>query len=121
MPKKDRNDEVVYELSRAARCYNCDRKLLVGDLVTVVIGESSEYSDEKEREVRCSKCAGLEQMQVVKPGNAKLTRLAKKYSKESYVIMRWSELWKTYERKGILAEPLAIEKANSEIQKDSSK
>lgn len=113
--KKNATDQVVYELSRTARCFNCDQKLNIGDLVRIVLGESSQYSDEKEREVRCLKCSGLRDMELVKPGNAKLTRLAKKYSKESFVIMKWSDLWKTYERRGILAEKAAVVKASAEL------
>lgn len=114
-----KKDDVVYELSRAARCYNCDRRLDIGCLIKVIKAEKPAYGDETEREVHCQECAGLSGMEIVNAGNANLTRLSKKYSSQSYVIIKWSDLWKTYERKGILAEREAIEKARAELKKDS--
>lgn len=113
--KTSKNDDIVYELSRTARCFNCDQKLIIGELVKIVQGNTSEFSDEREREVRCLNCADLKDMQIVKPGNAKLTRLSKKYSTQYYLIMKWSDLWKTYERTGVLAERAAVQKAEAEL------
>lgn len=116
MPQKsDQKNEIVYELSRSARCFNCDQKLNAGELVRIQQGQASEYSDEREKEVRCLSCAGLSQMATVSSGNAKLTKLSKKYSKTCFVIMKWSDLWKTYERRGILAESQAVDKAKQEL------
>lgn len=112
MPQKS---EVVYELSRPSRCFNCDRKLPRNEMIKLVRSEAVQSGDETEREVHCLKCAGLESMVVVQSGNAKLTRLAKKYSNEVFVILQWSELWKTYERKGLLVEQEAFTKAQSEL------
>jgi hypothetical protein len=61
-----------------------------------------------ESEVLCSPCAGLELFALVPKGNAKVTRLAKKYSKIHYSVVKWSALWKSYERIGILAEKSAL-------------
>jgi hypothetical protein len=54
-------------------------------------------------------------MEIVPTGNANLTRLATKYSDPHYVIMRWSELWKSYERKGVLVTAEALKRAQSEL------
>lgn len=113
--QKEKKGKSVFELVRASRCYNCDQKLLPGALVMLVKSETEENLSDQEKEVFCQVCAGLSEMEVVKSGNAKLTRLAKKYSKTFYVIVKWSELWKTYERQGILAEKSAIAKAQQEI------
>jgi len=99
--------EVVFALSRQSRCYGCDKKLLVDDIVRL-----KESRDEKE--VLCSACADLASFALVPKGNAKMTRLAKKYSKVSYAVVKWSELWKCYERVGILVEKEALAQASSE-------
>jgi hypothetical protein len=103
-PKKD---PVVYELSKASRCYNCDSKLAVGDIVKL-------KGNDEEREVLCKRCAGLEDLEKLPSGNAVLTRLASKYSSVRFVVMRWSELWKCYERQGVLLERPALERARQE-------
>lgn len=108
VPKKRK--EVIYCLSRASRCYGCDTKLVPDTLVKL-------QNHEDEREVLCMRCAGLDHLQPVLSGNASLTRLAGKYSSVQYNIMKWSELWKCYERKGILVEPQAVTRAASETAK----
>jgi hypothetical protein len=101
------NKQVVFVLSRPARCYGCDKKLLVDQFVKLKEAGN-------ETEVLCSPCAGLATFALVPKGNAKITRLAKKYSKVHYAVVKWSELWKCYERIGILAERAAIEQAQME-------
>src|SRR5262249_11736034 len=104
----------VFALSRPSRCYGCDSRLEIDDIVTLV-----EKKDEKE--VFCRKCSKLDELEVLKPGNAQVTRLAKKYSKRHFVIVKWSELWKTYERFGLLVEVEALARARSEAgQKKNS-
>jgi hypothetical protein len=106
MPKPKR--ESVYELVRASRCHNCDSKLVPGALVRL-------QDLENDREALCGSCAGLANFSKVPIGNAALTRLASKYSEPCYVIMRWSELWKCYERQGVLVSDEALNKAKSEL------
>ena len=98
---------LVYALSRPSRCYGCDRRLEVGEIVCL-------KSSDIDKEVFCRKCAGLDKLELVGKGNQKITRLACKYSQSSFVVMQWSELWKCYERVGILAESAAIDKAEAE-------
>jgi hypothetical protein len=97
----------VYALSKASRCYACDRKLLADEIVQL-------KTTGDEREVMCQKCAGLGHLEVLISGNARLTKLVGKYSTVQFNIMKWSELWKCYERKGVLVEPQAIDKAEAE-------
>jgi hypothetical protein len=101
------NKQVVFALSRPSRCYGCDKKLLVDEIVKL-----KESGDETE--VLCSPCSGLSTFALVPKGNAKVTRLAKKYSKVHYAVVKWSALWKCYERIGILAERAAIDQAQTE-------
>lgn len=107
-PTTGGNTPAVFALSRPSRCYSCDRKLETGEIVQ--LKERTE-----DREVYCQGCAGLEHFEVVPSGNARLTRLAGKYSSIRYVVMRWSELWKCYERQGILVEKQALERARKEL------
>lgn len=107
---KKSKDETVFALARASRCFGCDAKQEVDDIITLT-------SKKDEKEVFCRKCSKLDDLVVLKPGNAQVTRLAKKYSKRHFVIMKWSELWKTYERQGLLVEPDALERARKEAVK----
>jgi hypothetical protein len=99
--------ESVFLLARPSRCYACDKKLERGDLVKL-----KEGSDE--RQVLCNTCAKLDHMEILLSGNAQVTRLAKKYSAMDFPVMQWSDLWKCYQRVGILVEPAAVKKAKAE-------
>jgi hypothetical protein len=101
----------VFALSRSSRCHGCDLKLVVDDIVKL----NTKSNDETE--AFCRQCAGLSELEVLRSGNAQVTRLAKKYSKNNYVILKWSELWKTYERQGLLVEPDALKRAREEAGK----
>jgi hypothetical protein len=70
---------------------------------------------EDEREVLCVSCAKLDHLEFLPSGNTKLTQRAKRLSAEVFVVVRWSELWKTYERQGLLLKPEAIDKAAEEL------
>jgi len=62
----------------------------------------------------CLTCAELGHLEYLPAGDAALTRLATKLSRESAVVVRWSRSRKRYERQGILAEPEAIEQAEAQ-------
>lgn len=100
-------DPSVFALSRSSRCFSCDKKLAVNDLVQL------EPKDD-DNEVFCLTCAKLDHLQVLPSGNAKITRLAKKYSQTRFLIMKWSDTWKCYERQGLLVEAAALERARKE-------
>lgn len=102
-PNKDAH---VYSIVRASRCHNCDRKLEPTAIVKLI-------SKEEDREVLCDKCSGFETLEFLPGGNAKITQLAKKASSRFFVVLKWSELWKTYERQGLLVESSAIDEAES--------
>lgn len=110
MPKA--KQEKVFQLNSAARCYNCDKKLEIGSIISLQKGRD-------ESEVLCLDCSGLSTYTICPKGNAKLTQLAGKHSSKSYVIMRWSDLWKCYERLGILVEAEALEKAREALNTNS--
>ena len=105
--KMKKSDPAVFALSRSSRCYGCDRKLEAGEIIDV-------KNKETDKEVFCLKCAGLGDLEILLSGNQKITRLASKYSTRRFVIMKWSDTWKCYERQGILVEAQAIDKAEAE-------
>jgi hypothetical protein len=104
---RGQSKNVVYSLSRPSRCHGCDRKLIAGEIVKL-----KDAQDDKE--AFCFSCAELDAFEVVAKGNAKITRLAIKYSSISYIVMQWSDTWKCYERVGILATGEAIDRAQLE-------
>jgi len=113
MPGEDTNkasnkkEPLVYALSRASRCFGCDLRLLENEIIQL-------KNEKDDREVYCRKCSGLEGLEVLLSGNATVTRLAKKYSSIKFVIVKWSDTWKCYERKGLLVEKQALERAQKE-------
>lgn len=103
----EKNNDSVFALTRPSRCYSCDGKQTPGDLVRLKEGQD-------ELEVLCGHCAGLDSFAIVPAGNAKMTRLAKKQASACYIILKWSELWKTYERQGLLIDAEAAVKIEKE-------
>lgn len=99
---------VVYALSKPSRCFGCDIKLEKGAIAKLQQGKD-------EQEVLCASCAGLKDFALLAAGNAELTRAAKKLSKNTFVVMQWSELWKCYERKGLLVEQTVLDQAKTQI------
>ena len=67
----------------------------------------------------CLDCVDLGHLVFLPSGDAALTRRAKKASRLSAVVVRWSRSRKRYERQGILAEAEAIERAENECLSDA--
>ena len=67
----------------------------------------------------CLDCSDLGHLVFLPSGDAALTRRAKKASRLSAVVVRWSRARKRYERQGILAEAEAIERAEQECLSDA--
>jgi hypothetical protein len=67
----------------------------------------------------CLDCADLGHLIFLPAGDAALTRRAKKASRLSAVVVRWSRSRKRYERQGILAETEAVERAEQECLSDA--
>ncbi len=105
--KTDKSKNFVFSLSRASRCHGCDQKLLPGQLVKL-----EQTQDEKE--ALCSSCAKLDGLELVLKGNTKISRLASKLSVQAFIVMKWSDMWKCYERIGILVSKEAVDQAEKE-------
>lgn len=72
-----------------------------------------------EKGALCLTCADLDHLMFLPPGNAALTRRARKYSTLSAVVLKWSRARKQYERRGLLVEQLGLEQAETECLADS--
>lgn len=66
----------------------------------------------------CLTCADMDHLTFLPSGDAALTRRAKRASKLSAVVVRWSRSRKRYERQGILAEEAAIQQAEEQCLAD---
>jgi hypothetical protein len=67
----------------------------------------------------CLDCADLGHLEFLPSGDTALTRRARKASRLSAVVLRWSRSRKRYERQGILAKADAIAEAESQCLADS--
>jgi hypothetical protein len=61
----------------------------------------------------CMTCAEMDHLVFLPSGNATLSRRARKASKLSAVVVRWSRTRGRYERQGLLVEPVALEQAEA--------
>jgi hypothetical protein len=66
----------------------------------------------------CMTCADMDHLLFLPAGDAALTRRAKKGSRLSAVVVRWSRSRKRYERRGLLVEEAALEIAEEQCLAD---
>ena len=66
----------------------------------------------------CLTCADLDHLVFLAAGDAALTRRSKKASRLSAVVVQWSRTRKRYERRGILIEEPALERAEQQCLAD---
>ena len=67
----------------------------------------------------CLACADMDHLVFLPSGDAALTRRAKKTSRLSAVVVRFSRARKRYERQGILVEEAALERAEQQCLADA--
>src|ERR1700733_12404791 len=67
----------------------------------------------------CLACADMDHLVFLPAGDAALTRRAKKASRLSAVVVRWSRSRKRYERQGLLVEEPALDQAEQACLADS--
>jgi hypothetical protein len=82
-------------------------------------GETGDLLLKSKAGALCLDCADLSHLEFLPSGDAALTRRAKKGSRLSAVVVRWSLRRNRYERQGILAEPAAIEQAAQQCLSDA--
>jgi hypothetical protein len=66
----------------------------------------------------CMSCADLAHLVFLPAGDTALTRRARKHSRLSAVVVRFSRARRRYERQGVLVEVAAIEQAEAECLRD---
>jgi hypothetical protein len=66
----------------------------------------------------CLSCADLDHLVYLPSGDTALTRRARKNSRLSAVVLKWSRTRKRYERQGLLVEEWALETAEAECLAD---
>jgi hypothetical protein len=99
---------VVFEIIRDSGCTECGVELPKGRMLFL----------ESEKAL-CLACAGMGELEFLQAGDTALTRRATKYSGNTAVVVRFSRSRGRYERQGILVEPAAIERAESECTLDA--
>ena len=102
------DDIIVFIGKRDSECSECGKELLGGSLLKV----------ENDKPL-CLSCADLDHLEYLPSGDVCVTRRSTKYSKIRAVVVQWSRSRKRYERKGILAEPEAIERAMEDCAADA--
>lgn len=73
-----------------------------------------------ERGALCLMCADLDHLEFLAPGDAALTRRARKHSRLCAVVLKFSRARKRYERQGLLIESTALAMAEEECLKDAA-
>ena len=101
-------DLVVFFVRRDTQCTACGRELGRGSLLRVE-GEQA----------LCLECADLGYLEYLPRGDPAVTGRARKYSALSAAVLEWSRTRKRYERRGLLAEPAAIRRAEQESLADA--
>jgi hypothetical protein len=106
----DAKDLVVFDILRESKCTDCGKQLLGGDFLFM----------EGNRPL-CLTCADLDHLVFLARGDTALTRRARKHSKLSAVVVRFSRARKRYERQGALVEESALQQAGAECSGDAEK
>lgn len=107
---KAQNELKVFIASRESRCAECDLDL----------GHHAWIFLRKDKGAICLTCADLDHLVFLPSGDAAVTRRARKHSRLSAVVLKWSRARKRYERQGLLVEDEAVEKAEQECAADAS-
>lgn len=103
-----RGDIVVFSVRRESTCDHCQRDLGRGSFIWL--------HDDK---ARCLECADLQHLWFLPRGDAALTRRARKHSRLSAAVVRWSRSRRRYERQGLLVEEAALARAEDECLADA--
>jgi hypothetical protein len=101
----------VFISSRDSACDECGEEL--GRHAWIFLKEG--------KGAACLTCADLDHLVFLPSGDAALTRRARKHSRLSAVVLKWSRARKRYERQGLLVEEEALERAEKECEADADK
>jgi hypothetical protein len=101
-------DFKVFISTRESTCGECGENLGSHAWITLA----------GEKGALCLACADLDHLLFLPPGNAALTRRARKHSTLVAVVLKWSRARKRYERQGLLVEARGLENAEQECLAD---
>ena len=114
MTKRDgkaKNELKVFISGRDSKCDECGEEL----------GRHAWITLQEDKGAVCLTCADLDHLAWLPSGDAALTRRARKHSRLSAVVLKWSRARKRYERQGLLVEDEAVERAEEECEADADK
>ena len=101
MTASNPNDLTVIITSRESRCDECKEAL----------GRHAWITLEGDGRALCLPCADLDHLVFLPSGDTALTRRARKHSRLSAVVLKWSQARNRYERQGLLVEEDALTQA----------
>lgn len=104
------DDLKVFIAIREATCSECGEQLGTHAWITL----------RDQKGPVCLSCADLEHLAYLGAGDTALTRRARRNSRLSAVVLKWSRARKRYERQGVLVEEPALEKAEAECASDEA-
>lgn len=104
------NDIKVFIAHREVQCAECGEEL----------GRNAWITLDNQKGAVCLSCADLEHLAYLPAGNTALTRRARKNSRLSAVVLKWSRARKQYERQGVLVEEGALQEAEAECAADET-
>jgi len=104
-------DEIkVFISHRESKCGECGEDL----------GPHAWITLQGEKGAVCLSCADLDHLVYLPAGDTALTRRARKNSRLSAVVLKWSRARKRYERQGLLVEERGLEQAEGECAADDA-
>ncbi len=106
--KQETEEIKVFISHRNSTCGECLEDLGSKAWITLV----------REKGALCLSCADLDHLIFLASGDAALTRRARKYSRLSAVVLKWSRARRRYERQGLLVEETALDQAEEECLAD---
>lgn len=104
------NDIKVFITHREVQCDECGEQL----------GRHAWITLQDQKGAVCLACADLDHLAYLPAGNSALTRRARKNSRLSALVLKWSRARKQYERQGVLVEERALEQAEAECAADET-
>ena len=110
MKEADGKEDIkVFISHRDSKCDECGEDLGRKAWITLQEGKGA----------LCLACADLDELVFLPPGDAALTRRARKHSVLSAVVLKWSRSRRRYERQGLLVEESALDQAEAECLADA--
>jgi len=106
--KPEKEELKVFISNRDSTCDECREDLGRKAWITLV----------RDVGALCLSCADLDHLVFLPSGDAALTRRARKYSRLSAVVLKWSRARRHYERQGLMVEETALDLAEEECLAD---